>query len=178
MMAAVNEKIKKAAAFERAISKAAMSADGGSTVSTVLWESRADADDRAGSNGDGRVDAASGAAATIGSMQVVEEAIEATDLRGATGCGALPTDGGVWQQLERELECARSEQAEQVLWGETYSWKETGSEGYEGSSAGRGGVFLWHGAGGLDFDQPKSRTIKAFGNLLQTSVSTGSLNSG
>ena len=39
-------------------------------------------------------------------------------------------------------------------------------------------VFLWHGAGGLDFDQPKSRTIKAFGNLLQTSISTGSLNSG
>ena len=38
--------------------------------------------------------------------------------------------------------------------------------------------FLWHGAGGLDFDQPKSRTIKAFGNLLQTSISTGSLNSG
>ena len=44
----------------------------------------------------------------------VEEAIEATDLREATGCGALPTYGGVWQQLERELRCARLEQAEQV----------------------------------------------------------------
>ena len=39
MMAAVNEKIKKAAAFERAISKAAMSSNSASTVSTVLWES-------------------------------------------------------------------------------------------------------------------------------------------
>ena len=51
--------------------------------------------------------AAGGAAATVGSMQVVEEAIEETDLREATGCGALPTDGGMWQQLEQELECAR-----------------------------------------------------------------------
>ena len=96
MMAAVNKKIKKAAAFERAIGKAAMSSDGASTVSTVLWESRADVDDRAGSDDDGKVEAAGGAAATVGSMQVEEEAIEATDLRGAAGCGALPTDGGVW----------------------------------------------------------------------------------
>ena len=38
-------------------------------------------------------------------MQVVEEEIEAADLREATGCGALPMDGGVWQQLERGLDC-------------------------------------------------------------------------
>ena len=115
MMAAVNEKIKKAAAFERAIGKAAMSSDGASTVSTVLWESRADVYDRAGSDDDGKVKAAGGAAAAVGSMQVEEEAIEATDLREATGCGALPTDGSVWQQLEWELECARPELAKQVL---------------------------------------------------------------
>ena len=55
MMAAVNEKIKKAAAFERATGKATVSSDGASTVSTVLWESRADVDDRAGSDDDGKV---------------------------------------------------------------------------------------------------------------------------
>ena len=76
--AAVSEKIKKAAAFEKAIGKA-MSTDGASTVSTVLWESRTDVDDWAGSDDDGKVDAAGRAAATVGSMQVVEEAIEATD---------------------------------------------------------------------------------------------------
>ena len=37
-------------------------------------------DDWAGSDDDGKVEAASGAAATVGSMQVEEEAIEATDL--------------------------------------------------------------------------------------------------
>ena len=79
MMAAVNKKIKKAAAFETAISKAAMSSDGASTVSTVLWESRADVDDRAGSDDDGEVEAAGGAAATVSSMQVVEEAIDRGD---------------------------------------------------------------------------------------------------
>ena len=114
--AAISEKIKKAAAFERATGKAGMSTDGASTVFTVLWESRVDVDDRAGSDDDGKVKAAGGAAAAVGSMQVEEEeAIEATDLREATGCGALPTDGSVWQQLERELECARPEQAKQVL---------------------------------------------------------------
>ena len=61
--------------------------------------------------------AAGGAAATVGSVQVVEEAIEELDLRATTGCGVLPTDGGVWQQLEQELECARSGRAEQVLPG-------------------------------------------------------------
>ena len=95
MMAAINKKIKKAAAFKKAIGKASVSPDGVSTVSTVLWESWANVDDWAGSDDDGRVDTAGGAAATVDSMQVVEEAIEAADLREATGCGALPTDGGV-----------------------------------------------------------------------------------
>ena len=94
------------------------------TVSTVLWESGTDVDDRAGSGGDGSMAAASGAAATAGSMQVVEEAIEELDLRAATGCGALPTGGGVWRQLEQELECARSGRAEQVLPGQGCFWEE------------------------------------------------------
>ena len=42
-----------------------MHTDSISTVSTVLWESRADVDDRVGSEGDGKVEAASGAAATV-----------------------------------------------------------------------------------------------------------------
>ena len=74
-----------------------------------------DVEDQAGSDGDGKVGAAGGAAVTIDSMQVEEEAIEATDLREAAGCEALPTDGGVWQQLERELKCAWQERAGQVL---------------------------------------------------------------
>ena len=115
-MAAISERSKKAAAFKKAIGRASMLTNSASTVFTVLWESPADVDDWAGSNDDGKVDAAGGAAATVGSMQVEEEA-EAADLREATGCGALPTDGGLWQQLERELECARPGQAEQVLWG-------------------------------------------------------------
>ena len=45
----------------------------------------------------------------------------------ATGCGALPTDGGVWQQLEQELECARSEWAKQVLPGQGCFWEEINS---------------------------------------------------
>jgi hypothetical protein len=44
---------------------ASVHTDGISTVSTVLWESRADVDDRAGSEGDGKVEAAGEAAATI-----------------------------------------------------------------------------------------------------------------
>jgi hypothetical protein len=95
-LAAIAERGEKAAVVTKAAGGASVHTDGASTVSIVLWESRADVDDRAGSNGDGRVDAAGGAAATIGSMQVVEEAIEETDLRDVTGCGALPTDGGVW----------------------------------------------------------------------------------
>ena len=75
--AAINERIKKAATFEKATSKASMSTDGASTVSTVLWESQADVDDWAGSNDNGKVDAAGGAAAMVGSMQVMEEVIEA-----------------------------------------------------------------------------------------------------
>ena len=94
-LAAISERVKKAAAVKKAVGSASMHTDGVSTVSTVLWESRADVDDWAGSDGDGKVDAAGGAAATIGSMQVVEEAIEATYLQEATGCGALPTDGGM-----------------------------------------------------------------------------------
>jgi hypothetical protein len=62
-------------------------------------------------------------------MQVVEEAIEELDLQVATGCGALPTDGGVWRQLEQELECARSERAEQVLPGQGCFWEEIEGEG-------------------------------------------------
>ena len=80
MMAAINERIKKAAAFEKAAGKASMSASGASTVSTVQWESWADVDDWAGSDDDGRVEAAGGVAGMVGSMQVEEEAIEAADL--------------------------------------------------------------------------------------------------
>ena len=127
-----------------------MSTDFASTVSAVLWESRADVDDWAGSDDDGKVDAAGGAAATVGSMQVEEEATEATDLREATGCGALPTDGGLWQQLEWELECARPEQAEQVLWGEECSWEKTGDEGCEGSSEGSLEEFAARSDGGFE----------------------------
>ena len=70
-----------------------MHTDDAGTVSTVLLGSRADVDDRAGSDGYGKVDAAGGAVATVGDVQVEEEAIEETDLRATTGCGALPTDG-------------------------------------------------------------------------------------
>jgi len=106
------------AADVKAVGGASVHTDEGGTVSTVLWGSGADVDDRAGSGGDGSMAAARGAAATAGSMQVVEEAIEELDPRAATGCGALPTDGGVWRQLEQELECARSGRAEQVLPGQ------------------------------------------------------------
>ena len=75
-----NEKVKKAAVFKRATSKAVMPSDSASTISTVLWEFRADVDDQDGSDVDGKVGAASGAAATVGSMQVEEEVIEVTDL--------------------------------------------------------------------------------------------------
>ena len=117
------------AAVVKAVGSALGHANSASTVSTVLWESQANVDDRAGFDGGGKAEAAGGAAATVGSMQVVEEEIEAADLREATCCGALPTDGGVRQQLEQGLGCARSEQAEQVLPGERCSWEETEGEG-------------------------------------------------
>ena len=154
MMAAINEKIKKAAAFKKAISKASVSTDGVSTVSTVLWESRADVDDWAGSDDDRRMKAVEGGAAAVDSMQVVVEAIEETDLREATGCGALPTDGGVWRQLEQELECARSEQAEQVLLGEGCSWEKTRGEDWEGSSEGSLEEFTVRSDGGFEATRP------------------------
>jgi hypothetical protein len=94
-LAAIAERVAGAAAV-KAVGGASVHTDGVSTVSTVLRESGANVEDRAGSGGDGKVEAAGGAAATIGSMQAVEKAIEETDHREATGCGALPTDGGVW----------------------------------------------------------------------------------
>ena len=124
------------------------------TVSTVLWESGTDVDDRAGSGGDGSMAAASGAAATAGSMQVVEEAIEELDLRAATGCGALPTDGGVWRQLEQELECARSGQAEQVLPGQGCFWEEIDGDGSERSLEGSLEEFTARSDGGFEATGP------------------------
>ena len=121
-MAAIAGKLAEAAVT--VVGGASVHTDKVGTVSTVLWESGTDVDDRAGSGGDRSMAAASGAAATAGSMQVVEEAIEELDLRAATGCGALPTDGGVWRQLEQELECARSGRAEQVLPGQGCFWEE------------------------------------------------------
>ena len=111
-------------------------------------------DDRAGSGGDGSLAAASGAAATAGSMQVVEEAIEELDLRAATGCGALPTDGGVWRQLEQELECARSRRAEQVLPGQGCFWEEINGDGSEGSSEGSLEEFTARSDGGFEATGP------------------------
>ena len=78
-LAAITGRVAEAAAV-KAVGGASVHTDGVSTVSTVLWESGVDVDDRAGSGGDGEMEAAGGAAATVGSMQVVEEAIEETDL--------------------------------------------------------------------------------------------------
>ena len=80
MLAAISGRVEGAAAIKKSVSGASVHTDGASTVSTMLWESRADVDDRAGSDGDGKVDAAGGAVATVSSMQGVEEAIEETDL--------------------------------------------------------------------------------------------------
>ena len=55
----------RAAAAVKAVSGALVHTDGISTVSTVLWEFWADVDDRTGSEGDGKVEAAGGAAATV-----------------------------------------------------------------------------------------------------------------
>ena len=77
------------------------------------------------------------AGSVVGGLQVVEKAIDgAANLRGATGTGALPTDGRV--QLGEELEDVRH-YARQALWEEGYSSDGAGeifrwdSEGYEGS---------------------------------------------
>ena len=142
------------AADVKAVGGASVHTDEGGTVSTVLWGSGADVDDRAGSGGDGSMAAARGAAATAGSMQVVEEAIEELDPRAATGCGALPTDGGVWQQLEQELECARSGRAEQVLPGQGCFWEEIEGEGWDGSSEGSLEEFTARSDGGFEATGP------------------------
>ena len=76
MLAAISGRVKKAA-IKKAVSSASVHTSG---ASTVLWESQADVDDQAGSDGNGEVEAAGGAAATIGSMQVVEEEIEVTNI--------------------------------------------------------------------------------------------------
>ena len=137
------------AADVKVVGGASVHTDEVGTVSTVLWESGADVDDRAGSGGDGSMAAASGAAATAGSMQVAEEAIEELDLRAATGCGVLPTDGGVWRQLEQELECARSGQAEQVLPGQGCFWEEIDGDGSERSLEGSLEEFTARSDGGF-----------------------------
>ena len=80
MLAAISERVEEVAVVKKSVGGASVHTDSASTVSTVLWESRANVDDRAGSDGDGKVDAAGGAVATVSSMQGVEEAIEETDL--------------------------------------------------------------------------------------------------
>ena len=80
MLAAISERVETAADVKKAVGGASVHTDDAGTVSTVLWESRADVDDRAGSDGDGKVDAAGEAVATVCSMQVVVEVIEETDL--------------------------------------------------------------------------------------------------
>ena len=79
-LAAISERFKTAADVEEDVGGASVHTDDAGTVSTVLLGSRADVDDRAGSKGDGKVDAAGRAAATTGSMQVEEEAIEELNL--------------------------------------------------------------------------------------------------
>ena len=79
-LAAISERAKTAANDKKAASGALVHTDSAGMVPTVLWESRADVDDRAGSDDDERVDADRGAAATVGSVQEVEEVIEVTDL--------------------------------------------------------------------------------------------------
>ena len=66
-LAAIAGRLAEAAGV-KAVGGASVHTDGVSTVSTVLWESGADVDDRAGSRGDGSMVAAGGAAATVGSI--------------------------------------------------------------------------------------------------------------
>ena len=63
-LAAISERIG-AAATVKAVGGASVHTNSVSTVSTVLWESWADVDDQVGSKGDGKVEAAGEAAATI-----------------------------------------------------------------------------------------------------------------
>ena len=56
---------EKAAAVKKAVSGASVHTNDVGTVSTVLWESGTDVDDRAGSDGDGEVEVAGRAAATV-----------------------------------------------------------------------------------------------------------------
>ena len=74
-LAAISGRIEEAAVV-KAVGSASGHADSASTVSTVLWESRVDVDDRAGFDDGGKVEAAGGATATVSSMQVVEEEIK------------------------------------------------------------------------------------------------------
>ena len=67
-------------------------------------------------------------------MYVVEEAVGDSATNLSTAAGALPPDGGVQHELERELECVRLEYARQVLWGEEYCSEGSGSDGYEGGA--------------------------------------------
>ena len=64
MLATISGRVKKVA-IKKAASSASGHTSGDSTVSTVLWESQANVGDWAGSDGDGEVEAASGAEATI-----------------------------------------------------------------------------------------------------------------
>ena len=63
-LAAISERVETAAVV-KAAGSASVHTDSVSTVSTVLWESRADVGDWAGSDGDEKVEAAGGAASTI-----------------------------------------------------------------------------------------------------------------
>ena len=108
---------------------------------------------------------------TTGRLPVVAEEIEeATDLREAAGCGALPTDGGVRQQLERELECARLEQAGQVLRGKECSLVAAGSDSYAGSSGGSLEKFAVRSDGGFEaiLGQQRLRPMVMCGLGLQS----------
>jgi hypothetical protein len=107
-LAAISERIGAAAAV-KAVGGASVHTDGISTVSTVLWESRADVDDRAGSEGDGKAEAAGGAAATVwkeigsdgyeGSSKEALEEFEARSDGGFEATGPEEAEGGddVWR---------------------------------------------------------------------------------
>ena len=107
MLAAISGRIG-AAAVVKVVGGASVHTDGFSTVSTVLWESWADVDDRAGSEGDGKVEAAGGAAATVweeigsdGYEGSSEEALEEFEARSdgvfeATGPAEAEGGDDVW----------------------------------------------------------------------------------
>ena len=105
-MAAIAGKLAEAAVT--VVGGASVHTDEVGTVSTVLWESGTDVDDRAGSGGDGKVEAAGGAAATVweeigsdGSEGSSEEALEEFEARSdggfeATGPAEAEGDDDVW----------------------------------------------------------------------------------